>query len=153
MKSLNQNESIVTKIIHNLPEKSYYSTHIPVKVTDLNYGNHVGNEVYLNYAQEARTQFLHHHGYSELNVAGAGLIMVNASIEYRREIHYPDMIQIDVRIGELKKRGFSFYHVLKSEQKNEIVAFIKNAFLFYDYQNKKVVYMPDEFANLVDFKE
>ncbi len=40
-----------------LPEKFHFQTEIAVRVSDLNYGNHVGNDSVLTLMQEARTLF------------------------------------------------------------------------------------------------
>ncbi len=52
-----------------LPEKFSFSTTIKIRITDLNYGGHVGNDVFLSLIHEARQQFLIAHGYSELSFA------------------------------------------------------------------------------------
>ena len=49
-----------------LPDKYTFSTIITIRITDLNYGGHVGNDVFLSLILEARLQFLHHYDYSEL---------------------------------------------------------------------------------------
>ena len=55
-----------------------------IRVTDLNYGGHVGNDTILSLLQEARQQFLQSKGYAELEVESYGLIMADAMIEYKR---------------------------------------------------------------------
>jgi acyl-CoA thioesterase FadM len=64
----------------NLPEAFSFSTNIPVRITDLNYGGHVGNDAFLSLLHEARMQFLQQFGYSEMNVEGVGLIMSDVGI-------------------------------------------------------------------------
>ncbi len=59
----------------DVPDEFSYTTHIPVRITDLNYGGHVGNDTILSLIHEARIQFLGHYGYGELNMEGVGLIM------------------------------------------------------------------------------
>ena len=50
-----------------MPSLWQYSTEIEVRVSDLNYGNHMGNQQFLAYAQEARVRFLAENGFTELN--------------------------------------------------------------------------------------
>ena len=69
-----------TKLL--LPEHFPFTVEIPVRITDLNYGGHVGNDSILSLIHEIRVQFLRHHGYGELNVAGVGLIMADVTIEF-----------------------------------------------------------------------
>ena len=45
----------------NLPEQFLFSTNIAVRITDINYGGHVGNDSFLSLIHEARQQFLNHY--------------------------------------------------------------------------------------------
>ncbi len=42
----------------DLPQKILASVSIPVRITDINYGNHVGNNALVEIIHEARVQFL-----------------------------------------------------------------------------------------------
>ena len=53
-----------------LPDHFTFTMAIPVRITDLNYAGHVGNDSILSLIHEIRVQFLRHHGYSEINLAG-----------------------------------------------------------------------------------
>ena len=69
-----------------MPESNpVYQTSIQVRVDDMNYGNHMGNDRYLAFAHEARLQFLRSHQQSELNFFEASLIMADSAIMYRGE--------------------------------------------------------------------
>ena len=68
-----------------LPEHFPFSTNIPVRITDINYGGHAGNDSILSIIHEARMQYLHRHGYDEKNFDGIGLIMSNVIIEFKKE--------------------------------------------------------------------
>ncbi|NNG26771.1 MAG: thioesterase, partial [Ignavibacteriaceae bacterium] len=50
------------------PEKFMFNTEITIRVTDLNYGAHLGNDSVLSICHEARMRFLKHFGYSELDI-------------------------------------------------------------------------------------
>ena len=58
-----------------LPQKSIASFTIPVRITDINYGNHLGNSSLVEIIHEARMQFLSQHGFTEMNAGGSSLIM------------------------------------------------------------------------------
>ena len=82
----------MARIKIELPKDFIFSYSMPVRITDLNYGNHVGNDRYLSYLQEARMAWLAGMGYTELELAGTGLIMSNAMIEFKRELSYGHII-------------------------------------------------------------
>jgi len=129
-----------------LPEKFSFSTIIKIRITDLNYGGHVGNDTFLSLAHEARQQFLYYFGYAELNFAGVGLIMVDSAIEYKRELNYGDEVKISVAAENFNKLGFDIYYLLEvSEGNNMIVAGkVKTGMLCYDYSTKKKAPLPLE---------
>ena len=59
----------------DLPEKVISTVSIPVRITDINYGNHVGNNAIVEIIHEARVQFLQKNNFTEFDVAGTALIM------------------------------------------------------------------------------
>ena len=62
-----------------MPDKWAFSTEIEVRVTDLNYGNHLANQQFLAYAQEARVRFFATYGFTELDFGGVSLIQADAA--------------------------------------------------------------------------
>lgn len=117
-----------------------------MRITDLNYGGHVGNDTILTFIHEARIQFLKNAGYSELEFAGVGMIMSDVMIEFKNELFYGDEIIASVAIGEFSKVGFDLFYKLEKEQNSTIilVATAKTGMVCYDYQKKKVVAVPED---------
>ena len=109
-----------------MPENILFSTIIPVRITDLNYGGHVGNDRILGLVHEARMQFLQSHGYSEMNAGGCGLIMRDAVLDFRKELFYADAISIELASDPPGKFGFDLYYQLSRYQadKKEIAALV-----------------------------
>jgi acyl-CoA thioester hydrolase len=133
-----------TKLV--LPDRFPFTTHLPVRVTDLNYGGHVGNDSILSLIHEIRVQFLVHHGYEEFNLAGAGLIMTDVAIEFRNELFYGDILWASVAAAEFSRVGFELYYKLekKSGEKMLTVAVSRTGMICYDYKAKKIVSVPKE---------
>jgi acyl-CoA thioesterase FadM len=136
----------MARIKVELPEHFTFSTTIPVRITDLNYGNHVGNDTILSMIHEARVQFLQQLGYGELNLAGVGLIMSDAAIEFKSELFYGDAVIASVAAGDLSKISFDLYYKLekKSGDTTQLVAVAKTGMVCYDYGKKKVAAIPEE---------
>lgn len=130
----------------DLPAHFPFSTLIPVRITDLNYGGHVGNDTVLSLLHEARMQYLRHYGYTELNLAGPGLIMSDVAIEFKNELFYGDTVKASVAIAEISKISFELYYKLEKEigEKNALVATAKTGMVCYDYNKKKVTAIPEE---------
>jgi len=128
----------------NLPEAFSFSTIITIRITDLNYGSHVGNDTFLSLMQEARQQFLMSYGYKELSVEGVGLILSDAAIEYKRELNYADTIKISVAASGFDKYGFDVFYKMEVVTNDETIlaAKAKTGMLCYDYEKRKLVTMP-----------
>ncbi|MBM3417138.1 MAG: acyl-CoA thioesterase [Bacteroidetes bacterium] len=123
-----------------LPEKFSFSCTIPIRITDLNYGGHVGNDMVLSLIHEARMQYLQSMGYTEMNFGGMGMIMTGAAIEFKSELFYGDVVTASVTAGEISKTGFDLFYKLQKEidGKKVIVALAKTGMICYDYDRKKL---------------
>lgn len=128
----------------NLPETFAFSTEIKVRITDLNYGGHVGNDSFLSLIHEARMQYLNAYGYSELNFENIGLIMADVGLEFKRELNFGDVVKIYVQATDFDKLGFDIYYLLEiiHPEKNIVAGKAKTGMICYDYTNKKKVMVP-----------
>lgn len=139
----------MARIKIELPEQFSFSTSIPVRITDLNYGNHVGNDAILSIMHEARMQFLKSFGYTELEFAGAGMIMSDVAIEFKNELFYGDIVLASVTAADFGKVGFDIYYKLETlaqaQGDKKILAVVaKTGMVCYDYTRKKIIPIPDE---------
>ncbi len=129
-----------------LPDMFQFTTFIPVRITDLNYGGHVGNDTVLSIIHEARMQFLWHYGYTEMNFCGTGMIMSDVSIEFKNELFYGDNIKASVAIAEFSKVSFSFYYKLEKEINDQTIltATAITGMVCYNYEAKKIAPVPEK---------
>ncbi len=129
-----------------LPAYFSFSTNLTIRLSDLNYGGHVGNDAILTIIQEGRQQFLQSKGFEELNIDGNGLIMVDAMIEYKKELNYADSILVSVIAIDFDKMGFDFYYKIELIKEDQLILSTraKTGMLLYDYINKKKVPLTDK---------
>jgi acyl-CoA thioester hydrolase len=138
----------MSRIKIDLPAHFIFSTEIPVRITDLNYGNHVGNDTILSIAHELRMQWLWSIGYaSELAIEGIGLIMVDAGISFKSELFYGETVLGSLAIDGVSKTGFDVYYKLEKKVLSELqlVAIAKTGMLCFDYESRKIVQTPENF--------
>jgi acyl-CoA thioester hydrolase len=133
----------------DLPESFSFSTDFTVRITDLNYGSHVGNDKVLTFLHEARVRFLLSQGYSELDLEGVSLIMADAALIYKNEILYADELLISIQPVEFSRVGFDLIYKIEKKSGNlpTLVVIAKTAMICYDYTLKKVVSLPDAVKN------
>ena len=138
----------MARIKIDLPGQFSFSTKIPVRITDINYGGHVGNDSILSLLHEARLKYLTHLGFSELNIAGVGLIMADVGIEFKGESFYGDELTVSMAAGEFSKISFEIFYKMETvrDGKTILIAKAKTGMVCYDYEKKKVVGVPGEFV-------
>ena len=136
----------MARIKIDLPAKFSFSTNIPIRITDINFGGHVGNDTILSIIHETRAKFFQHLGYDELNFWGVGTIMSDVAIEYKDQIYYGDEVLASVAVGEITKVAFDLFYKLEKKTvdgKHSTVALAKTWMVCYDYDKKKVVAIPE----------
>lgn len=130
------------------PEKYLFKTEIAVRITDLNYGNHLGNDSLLSIIHESRVRFLNDLGYSEKDVEGTGLIMGDVAIQYKAEAFYGEILQIEIGVMEITRVAFDI--IYKIQTMNKLIAIAKTGMVCYDYSNKKIANVPVAFKDKID---
>jgi acyl-CoA thioester hydrolase len=134
----------MTRITIQLPETFIYETDIVVRVSDLNYGNHVGNDSILTLMQEARTLFYRSRGFeSEVKLEGSiGQIVADAALVYKSESFLGDTLRIQIAVGEHHKYGFDLFYLITHRKTGKEVAIGKTGIVCFDYDKRKMVSTP-----------
>jgi len=136
----------MNRIKIELPDQFHFHTEIKIRITDLNYGGHVGNDVFLALIHEARQQFLMKYGYAELSFAGVGLIMADVALEYKKELNHGDIVRISVCAADFDKLGFDLFYKMEilTPDGPILAGKAKTGMICYDYAAKKKAPIPEE---------
>ena len=134
-----------------VPSKRIFSADIPVRITDINYGNHLGNDALVSLLHEVRMQWLASGNYSELDIDGAGLIMSDLAVEFKKEAFYGDLLTVGVAVSEIQKISFELYYEVTTVREGSklLIANAKTGMVCYDYAAKKVTPLPEGFVNFL----
>lgn len=135
----------MARIELNLPENFSFSTDVRVRISDINYGNHLGNDALLSLVHEARLQFLQSRGFSELDIDGCGLILTDAVIVYKSQGFHGDLLTILAAVGDFNKYGCDFFYKVIRKNGGKEVARAKTGIVFFDYNRQKMVPVPAAF--------
>lgn len=129
----------------DLPDRWSFVAEIPVRITDLNYGRHVGNDTMLAYVQEARVQWLRSLGYaSELLAEPVGLILVDLAVRLKAEVVYGDTLGVHVAVSEWSKLGFELVYLIRKGDGSE-AARAATSFVFFNYDTRRIAPAPEGF--------
>ena len=138
----------MARIKLDLPEHFPFSTELRVRITDVNYGGHMGNDSLLGLLHEARVRFLAHYGLSELDIGGAGIIKADSVIVYKSEAFPGEMLDIAVTATDFNKYGCDFIYRVTEQTSRREVARAKTGIVFFDYQKRAVQKTPQSFLDL-----
>jgi len=139
----------MARIRVDLPDRFPFSTELAVRVGDINYGGHLGNDALLALLQEARLQFLQQYGFTERDIGGKGIIMVDAAIQYRAESFHGDVLVIEVAVTGVDKHGCDIVYRATNKATGKEVARAKTGIVFFDYMQRTMVPVPGEFSAVV----
>ena len=138
----------MSRVKLGLPETFIYATDIRLRVSDINYGGHMDNNAVLSLVHEARVRFLESHGYSELDVDGVGIIMVDAVIQYKSEAFYGQTLPFEVAVCGIGRIGCDVFYRITDRETGAEVARAKTGIAFLDYATRKPKRMPEGFRSL-----
>jgi acyl-CoA thioesterase FadM len=129
-----------------LPDAFSVLATLPIRITDLNYGAHLGNDALVSLLHEARVQFLTQLQLTEFDPASRqGLIMADLAVEYKGEGFYGEVLQVHMAATDLHKYGFDVVYQVRTSAGREI-ARAKTGMLCFDYQARKLQALPAEAA-------
>ncbi|MBD3289359.1 thioesterase [candidate division KSB1 bacterium] len=132
-----------------------FFTEIEVRVSDLNYGGHVGNDRYLSFFQDARIRYLNRFGYSELSVGeNIGLIMSESHVVYKAQAFLGDVLKIGVRVSNMGSIKFDMEYLIVRDKDDTMIASGSTRMVGYDYAKMKVSKIPVDFYDRIrNFEE
>ncbi len=132
-----------------LPERFPFVTEIPIRISDINYGNHLGNDAVLTLAQEARVRWLASHGWGELDIAGLGIVVADAAVVYRAEGRYGMVLRAELAWSDVRSRGLDLLYRFTDSATGREIALAKTGIIFFDYAARKVAHLPEAFRRVV----
>jgi len=141
-------ETDMARVKLNLPDSYEFSTEISVRIGDINYGGHLGNDAVLSLIHEARMRFFKAQGFpDEKHVAGAAIILSDAVIVYKSEGFHGDVLVIELARSDYNRHGFDIIYKITNKATGKEIARAKTGIVFFDYDRKKVIRIPETFRS------
>lgn len=131
-----------------VPKSFHFKTTISVRISDINYGNHMGNDALLSILHEARIQFLKSIHATEMDLFGASLIMSDIGIQYKNEAFYGDELQIEMTAYDFAMTSFDLFYYITRKSDQKVIALAKSNMVCFDYKERKMKDVPNEFIKL-----
>lgn len=133
----------------DLPNTFLFETELTVRVSDLNYGGHVGNDRILLIMQEARVIFYRSLGFKdEVSLDGSiGQIVADAVVLYKAEAFLGEILIIKIQVKDLTRFGFDMYYLVLNKADGREVARGKTGIICFDYSKRKVASIPEKLSH------
>lgn len=125
-------------------ENWLFSTSVTIRVTDLNYGNHLGNQQILGLFHEARVRWLKSLEQSELNFFGCGLIMADCAMQFKSEGFLGDKMILKIGVSDTSSVGFTLVYKMERVSDSKTIALCQTGVVCFDYESRKVARLPQE---------
>ncbi len=136
----------MARIRLSFPDEVFtFSTSMPVRITDINGANHLGNDALISMLSEARAQFMVKMGLQEQISDGVGIVVTDLATMYQSESFFPEILRFEVGVTDLNKYGGDYVFRVTKEASGQPVALAKYGFVFFSFRQKKVVELPDYF--------
>jgi acyl-CoA thioesterase FadM len=139
----------MARISLTLPDTFAYFTELTVRIQDINYGNHVGNDAFVSLLHEARIRYFNHLGYSETDIEGCAIVISDLAVVYKAQARHKDRLKIQMAAGEFNKYGCDIFYRVTHVPDNTLVLEAKTGIVFFNYLENKVVRMPEAFVSAV----
>ena len=133
----------------DFPDPPLFDYQIPVRITDLNYGRHLGHDTLVSLLHEARARFFSASGMAEDDVDGLGVILTELRVSYRAQAFFGQTLRIEIACGEIGSRGCDLRYRLSDRETGRLVALASTGILFFDYASERVAAMPERFRRVI----
>lgn len=117
---------------------------------DMDPFNHVNNVIFFRYFESARIGYLQNVGWwQRLLDQNVGIIVARQSCRYRRQVRFPDVLKIGVRIQDLRSERFTIAYGAYSQKDGELVAEAESLMVSFDLKNQQKAPLPKSLTDLV----
>ena len=122
-----------------------FRTELEVRITDINYGRHVGNDAMLGLLHEARLRFLEYFGFSEEDIGGAGMLMSDAVVQFKAVALRGDRLAVEIGLADVERKTFDLMYRVVRPGDGAVIALAKTGMVAFDYVRNRVASLPEAF--------
>ena len=135
-----QKEITSTRLLHTMT--------LAIRWGELDVLGHVNNAQYLRYFEESRTAWCEAIG-RPLRNTGEGMILLKASVTYKKPVGYPANVVIELTAGRIGNTSFDLANTLAIEGETEAAVVGEFVIVWFDYVTNKPKPIPVEIRQLL----
>ncbi|MGQ7245970.1 acyl-CoA thioesterase [Halomonas sp. V046] len=113
-----------------------------VRITDMNYGRHLGHDALVSLLHEARVAALAACGLSEAELGGYPSVAADLAVQYQAEARWPDALVVDTAFLEPGRKTITVYQRMRRERDERVVATARLNLMLVDPATGRPVVVP-----------
>ncbi|WP_016853697.1 acyl-CoA thioesterase [Halomonas smyrnensis] len=126
------------------PEADILHRHpLSVRITDMNYGRHLGHDAVVSLMHEARVHALAARSLAEGDMAGYPCVAADLAVQYQAESRWPEALEVDTAIPAPGRRAIAVYHRIRRLADDRPVATGRINLMLVDPATGRPVAVPD----------
>lgn len=127
---------------------------IPVWWGDQDAFGHVNNTVYLRWFESARIEYSNRIGLTTtMDGRRIGPILAAVQCDFRRQLTYPDVVSVGVKISRVGRTSLTMQHRIISRRLGAIAAEGSSTMVVFDYSANRPTPVPDEIRRAIEVLE
>jgi acyl-CoA thioester hydrolase len=124
---------------------------MPLRWGDMDAFGHVNNTVYFRFMEEVRISWFRELAIAGANAEGQGPVIVNASMEFLRQLHYPGDVIGRMFVGPTGRSSFDTrFELFRADDPATLYARGTAKCVWIDYAAAKSVPIPDLLRHAVE---
>lgn len=136
---------------HPLLTEYPVSISLPIQWGEQDAFGHVNNTVYFRWFESARIAYGAEVGLSELfDKRRIGPILAAVNCNYRKQLTFPDTVQIGARITKLGRTSLVMSHAVVSEKLQTVAAEGDSTIVVFDYAQQKPIPIPQDLRAAIE---
>ncbi len=130
-----------------MEKKLVHIERIPIRWGDMDAMGHVNNTVYFRYMEQARIGWFDALVPEEAAWKSTGIVIANASCNFKRPINYPGTVEVRVLVGTPGGSSVPTFYELRME--DQLYADGAATVVFIDMRKQKPIRIPGEIRDLL----
>ena len=127
---------------------------MPIQWGDQDAFGHVNNIIHIRWFESARVVYLEDSGLKLMLTDGkTGPILASITCNYRRQLTYPDTVQIGARVSRIGRSSMTMDHAVYSEALDAIAADGSSIVVVFDYEQNRPIRVPDNIRAAIEHLE
>ncbi len=115
---------------------------LTVRITDMNYGRHLGHDALVSLLHEARVALFASRDLREWDLGGYPCVAADLAVQYQAETRWPDALVVETAIPAPGRKAIGVYHRIRREADGSTVATARINLVLVDPQSGRPVAIP-----------